>query len=560
MTHDVFICYVDEDKVTAEAVCALLERRKLRCWFAARDILPGTTRARAVIDAIDGSRALILVYSSHSNLSPQVLWEVKKAVRRGLPVIPYRIEDIAPSGELAAFLEAGHWLDALTPPVEDHLSRLADTVDKVLSEAPLPSQSGATKKKVMVAAVAVVCLALIVAAGYLFLSGHPPMETGGNVSAQESLPGMVGPPVSVLDDSAPFSVIRADLAHTGVFTTWGPHKLNGTRMLFDSDDSVDSEPVICQGKIYFGSTLIDLRFRSLDLGTGKPDWSADALARIWVPPAIRYGMAFVVADDYDRSYLYALDLRNGKMVWKNTYAGEACTAPTAADGLVFFVSNDSILYAMDPLTGVEQWRFNTNKAIDNLFQWSSPAIADGTIYLCGSQTPYVFAVDIHTGRLKWKTLISEYVQADLSVAGGIVYVPTTNGSVFALDGATGRTVWKYATDFIVAPAAVTDDTVYVTTYLESDTGNRVIALDARTGDLRWEHPVEGWSAGGVAVAGDVAYIGCNSSLLYALDCASGRELWTYKFEGQYSGLYESIAIDQGILYIVNSDGKIYEVY
>ena len=32
MTHDVFISYASEDKITADATCATLEANQIRCW------------------------------------------------------------------------------------------------------------------------------------------------------------------------------------------------------------------------------------------------------------------------------------------------------------------------------------------------------------------------------------------------------------------------------------------------------------------------------------------------------------------------------------------------
>jgi len=34
MAHDVFISYATQDKTTADALCATLEGRGVRCWIA----------------------------------------------------------------------------------------------------------------------------------------------------------------------------------------------------------------------------------------------------------------------------------------------------------------------------------------------------------------------------------------------------------------------------------------------------------------------------------------------------------------------------------------------
>jgi tetratricopeptide (TPR) repeat protein len=132
MAHDVFISYASKDKPIADAVCATLEARRIRCWIAPRDIFPGVNYARSIIDAINACRVLILVFSSSSNTSPQVMREVERAVSKGLPILPFRIEDVPLSQEMEYFISSPHWLDALTPPREKHLEHLAHTVALLL--------------------------------------------------------------------------------------------------------------------------------------------------------------------------------------------------------------------------------------------------------------------------------------------------------------------------------------------------------------------------------------------------------------------------------------------
>ena len=128
MAHDVFISYSAKDKATADAVCATLEGRGIRCWIAPRDILPGIDWGEAIIEAIHASRVMILGFSSNANDSNQIKREVERAVSKGLPIIPLRIENVAPVRSLEYFIGPVHWLDALAPPLETHLQSLGETV------------------------------------------------------------------------------------------------------------------------------------------------------------------------------------------------------------------------------------------------------------------------------------------------------------------------------------------------------------------------------------------------------------------------------------------------
>ena len=139
MAHDVFISYSTKDKVIADAICANLENRGIRCWIAPRDILPGKKWGGSIIEAIERSKILVLLLSSNSNKSGNVIRELERAVDTDTTVIPFRVEEILPSEDIAYFIAGTHWLDALTPPLEKHIESLAETIG-ILLKSPKPEK------------------------------------------------------------------------------------------------------------------------------------------------------------------------------------------------------------------------------------------------------------------------------------------------------------------------------------------------------------------------------------------------------------------------------------
>jgi hypothetical protein len=137
MAFDVFLSYAHEDKPVADAACAVIEKAGIRCWIAPRDIAPGADYAAALMEALDHCKALVLIFSGRANESPHIRREVERAVSRGIPLIPVRVENIEPSAALKYFVGSVHWLDALTPPLEQHLANLAATLGVILKQ---PSQ------------------------------------------------------------------------------------------------------------------------------------------------------------------------------------------------------------------------------------------------------------------------------------------------------------------------------------------------------------------------------------------------------------------------------------
>jgi hypothetical protein len=160
MALDTFISYSSKDKTAADAACAVLERAGVRCWIAPRDIRPGQEYGHAIIEAIDQCRVMVLIFSADANDSRQIHREIERAVSKGIPIIPLRIEEVAPTRSMEYFLGAIHWLDALTPPLEKHLQQLAEAVKALLQidisgpAAPVRDDSSQVSFKVRPAEVA----------------------------------------------------------------------------------------------------------------------------------------------------------------------------------------------------------------------------------------------------------------------------------------------------------------------------------------------------------------------------------------------------------------------
>jgi hypothetical protein len=135
MSHDIFICYSSRDKPVADAVCAVLEAEGVRCWIAPRDIVPGADWGESIIDSINDARAMVLIFSSNANAAQsQIKREVERAVNKGIPVIPFRIENVMPTKSLEYFLSTPHWLDAFTPPLDEHVRQLSVSIQRLLGK------------------------------------------------------------------------------------------------------------------------------------------------------------------------------------------------------------------------------------------------------------------------------------------------------------------------------------------------------------------------------------------------------------------------------------------
>src|SRR5579872_3379850 len=163
-----------------------------------------------------------------------------------------------------------------------------------------------------------------------------------------------------------------------------------------------------------------------------------------------------------------------------------------------------------------------------------PKLAQETIYITttvglGETNPgYLEAINAQTGVPRWKLSTSGTIGVPV-VANGSVYIAPDDGSIRAVNAATGTQVWSFmrtvgvgnGTGFDGYPA-IAGNTLYVC----SD-GGAVYALDAATGKQRWLFEAPAANANHIytapAVANGLVYVapGGPNATFYALDTATG---------------------------------------
>ncbi|MEI6608186.1 MAG: toll/interleukin-1 receptor domain-containing protein [Deltaproteobacteria bacterium] len=134
MNYDVFVSYCSEDRKIADALVHHLEGKEIRCWIDHRDLLPGFNWRDGIIEALEGNPgiAMVLLFSSASNKSRQVIKEISMADEENILVIPVRIENILPEGAIKLELQGRHWLDAFEGK-EDRIEKAAERINQTLT-------------------------------------------------------------------------------------------------------------------------------------------------------------------------------------------------------------------------------------------------------------------------------------------------------------------------------------------------------------------------------------------------------------------------------------------
>lgn len=168
----------------------------------------------------------------------------------------------------------------------------------------------------------------------------------------------------------------------------------------------------------------------------------------------------------------------------------------------------------------------------------SPALSGDSAYIGvrddnGVAHNSVLAVDIATGRQRWRVHTDAQIEGSPAVAGDLVYATSVRGTVYALDSATGAIRWQHRvgnpgdrTWSYQAPT-VEDATVYQA--YSTQGGAALVALDAASGAVRWRTTGLGsnWhSFGTAAVGGGLVFSTAQGGRISALDAATGAVKWS----------------------------------
>jgi len=253
-------------------------------------------------------------------------------------------------------------------------------------------------------------------------------------------------------------------------------------------------------------------------------------------------------------------VRPGKLLWVAGKGSLAQTLATNPGAVTVVLQIGARRYCMDfggTTTFIASTRF---RALDAPAPPSCPALVDWPMYgfdLARSRfNPQEGLINRNTVpglEVRWFFSTgtgAAAVSASPTVAGGVVYVGSWNGTVYALDAFSGDPIWTFGIadphpearggfPGIQSSAAVVDGKVY---FGAADAN--VYAVDAQSGVLAWKIPlgdpdpaVEGahvWSS--PAVFDGKVYVGKSSHLdnpcvrgaVVALDADTGNEIWRFE--------------------------------
>ena len=199
----------------------------------------------------------------------------------------------------------------------------------------------------------------------------------------------------------------------------------------------DMSPVMHKDKVYFGTGYGDYRIYAVDAQTGAEIWSKQMPYSVWGSPSAEENRVFfglgrgnfsesapipagkVVALDTETGdtlweheaedavltaiavqngyltfgsrdgYVYSLQSTDGKLIWKTDLGGPVVSSPAVTMDTVYAATKNGYIYALSTDNGKVQWEFDTRIINRNIDLYSSPAVANGLLYI-GSSDRYIF--------------------------------------------------------------------------------------------------------------------------------------------------------------------------
>ncbi len=187
-------------------------------------------------------------------------------------------------------------------------------------------------------------------------------------------------------------------------------------------------------------------------------------------------------------------------------------------GTVYVGGLDGVLYAIDLETGKSRWRYEAGAEI-----LAAPAVSAGKV-LVGDGDGVFHAVDAASGERRWIYETRAKIVSSASVADGKLVFGSHDMYLHALNVEDGRPLWKVETDnYVYGAPAISRGRVLSA---GCDGYLRVIGLADGKEQARME--LGGYVGASPAVRGSRLYVGTFENQVLGIDLESRRLSWTYE--------------------------------
>lgn len=191
-------------------------------------------------------------------------------------------------------------------------------------------------------------------------------------------------------------------------------------------------------------------------------------------------------------------------------------------------------------------------ALPPCFAGEAAADADWPMFRGDSQSTGVARSKLPNDlELLWKFAVPKGAfEGTPAIVAGVVYIGDLDGSLYALDLATGEQKWvqKLEGGFTASPA-VRDGLIFI-----GDYDGRFYCVRAEDGKLLWQYEAEAEIDGSANFFKDRVLFGSQDATLYCLRAKTGELIWKHAIEDQ---IRCSPTIVEGRCFVAGCDGQLH---
>jgi outer membrane protein assembly factor BamB len=224
---------------------------------------------------------------------------------------------------------------------------------------------------------------------------------------------------------------------------------------------------------------------------------------------------------------YSVEANTGKIVWTFPTRIENLSEPLLDDGVVYFLTGNNSLYALDAATGKQNWLYTRQDPNPlRVRGGSKPALHNGTL-IVGFSDGYLVGLTAKTGQLKWEKQLNrnkKFKDLDTNplVEGEYVYALGFDDRLYCLRSASGESVWTSEKGGYGGMVIVGDRLFYATSTSE------FLAVDKSTGNKIWSYPLpEGGIATTPTLYRGLIVFGESQGNLVFLDSGTGKPVGSF---------------------------------
>ena len=152
--------------------------------------------------------------------------------------------------------------------------------------------------------------------------------------------------------------------------------------------------------------------------------------------------------------------------------------------------------------------------------------------------------------VRWKVRLGDAVEGAAAIAGGVTYVGSFDGHLYAFGLKDGKQRWKYKMGPTKAPPSVRGGLVFI-----GDEDGVFHCVDARSGKKKWTYDAEGEISSGANFFGNRILFCCHDGHLYCLQ-SDGKLDWKFETQGP---VYGSPVIADAKTFVAGCDSALHTV-